>query len=151
MALIAWVFGKNGLVKGQSYMSGIEELRERVTDAEKYFGSNDAQRAGYGERLIVMMNAVEGRIREQQDEIAQQAAKIENHETEVAVYFGAEPGETVPDPYFDGEGPDRVGCTQCGACMTGCRVGKSNSTAAISTPEIRIAASIAGIASALRS
>jgi hypothetical protein len=65
-------------------MSGIEELRERVTDAEKYFGSNDAQRAGYGERLIVMMNAVEGRICEQQDEIAQQAAKIENHEIEVA-------------------------------------------------------------------
>ena len=65
-------------------MSGIEELRGRVTDAEKYFGSNDAQRAGYGERLIVMMNAVEGRIREQQDEIAQQAAKIENHEIEAA-------------------------------------------------------------------
>lgn len=65
-------------------MSGIEELRERVTNAEKYFGSNDAQRAGYGERLIVMMNAVEGHIREQQDEIAQQAAKIENHEIEAA-------------------------------------------------------------------
>lgn len=65
-------------------MSGIEELRERVTDAEKYFGSNDAQRAGYGERLIVMMNAVEGHIREQQDEISQQAAKIENHEIETA-------------------------------------------------------------------
>ncbi len=64
-------------------MSGIEELRERVTDAEKYFGSNDAQRAGYGERLIVMMNAVEGHIREQQGEISQQAAKIENHEIEV--------------------------------------------------------------------
>jgi chromosome segregation ATPase len=65
-------------------MSGIEELRERVTDAEKYFGSNDAQRAGYGERLIVMMNAVEGRIREQRDEITQQAAMIENHEIEAA-------------------------------------------------------------------
>ena len=44
-------------------MSGIEELRERVMDAENRFGSNDAERAGYSERLIAMMNAVEGRIR----------------------------------------------------------------------------------------
>jgi len=47
------------------------------------------------------------------------------HPTEVAVYFG-EPDRRVPDPYFDGEGPDRVGCTLCGACMTGCRVGAKN-------------------------
>jgi len=32
----------------------------------------------------------------------------------------------VPDPYFEGEGPDRVGCTFCGACMTGCRIGAKN-------------------------
>ncbi len=37
----------------------------------------------------------------------------------VAVYFG-EPGKTVPDPYFGGEGPERAGCIQCGACMIGC-------------------------------
>jgi cholesterol oxidase len=43
----------------------------------------------------------------------------------VAVYFG-EPDVTVTDPYFGGEGPDRTGCTICGACMTGCRVGAKN-------------------------
>lgn len=42
------------------------------------------------------------------------------------VFFG-EPGRTVTDPYFDGEGPDRTGCTRCGACMVGCRVGAVNS------------------------
>jgi cholesterol oxidase len=47
------------------------------------------------------------------------------HQTEVAVYFG-QPGKTVPDPYFGGEGPERTGCVQCGGCMTGCRHGAKN-------------------------
>lgn len=42
------------------------------------------------------------------------------------VFFG-EPGKTVRDPYFGGEGPDRTGCTRCGACLVGCRVGAVNS------------------------
>jgi cholesterol oxidase len=47
------------------------------------------------------------------------------HPTPVGVYFGR-PGETVPDPYFGGEGPDRTGCIRCGECMTGCRHGAKN-------------------------
>lgn len=43
----------------------------------------------------------------------------------VAVFFG-EPDKTVPDPYFDGEGPDRTGCNACGGCMVGCRYGAKN-------------------------
>jgi cholesterol oxidase len=43
----------------------------------------------------------------------------------VAVYFGT-PGQTVPDPYFGGEGPDRTGCKHCSACMTGCRHNAKN-------------------------
>jgi cholesterol oxidase len=43
----------------------------------------------------------------------------------VAVHFGT-PGETVPDPYFGGEGPERTGCTLCGGCMIGCRHGAKN-------------------------
>ena len=43
----------------------------------------------------------------------------------VGVYFG-EPGKTVADPYFGGEGPERTGCIQCGSCMVGCRHGAKN-------------------------
>lgn len=45
--------------------------------------------------------------------------------TEVGVYFG-EPGRTVPDPFFGGEGPERTGCILCGGCMLGCRHGAKN-------------------------
>lgn len=45
--------------------------------------------------------------------------------TPVAVFFGT-PGETVPDPYFDGEGPERAGCIGCGNCMVGCRHNAKN-------------------------
>jgi cholesterol oxidase len=39
--------------------------------------------------------------------------------TRVGVYFGT-PGETAPDPFFDGDGPARTGCIACGRCMVGC-------------------------------
>ncbi len=45
--------------------------------------------------------------------------------TPVGIYFG-EPGEMNPDPYFDGEGPDRAGCIHCGGCMVGCRHNAKN-------------------------
>jgi len=45
--------------------------------------------------------------------------------TEAGVYFGEE-GVTIPDPYFNGEGPARVGCSHCGGCMVGCRYNAKN-------------------------
>jgi cholesterol oxidase len=45
--------------------------------------------------------------------------------TRVGVYFG-DPGVTVEDPFFGGEGPARTGCIACGRCMVGCPVGAKN-------------------------
>ena len=46
--------------------------------------------------------------------------------TPVGVFFGEGPGVRSPDPYFGGAGPERTGCLECGACMTGCRYGAKN-------------------------
>ncbi|WP_405999062.1 GMC oxidoreductase [Streptomyces sp. NBC_00829] len=58
------------------------------------------------------------------------------HMAPVGVFFGdgedadgrskTRPGGEVEDPYFGGAGPSRKACTECGACMTGCRHGAKN-------------------------
>lgn len=59
-------------------------------------------------------------------EVARDLGREEHFSSnDVAIYFG-DSGVTVPDPYFDGEGPERTGCIYCGACMTGCRHGAKN-------------------------
>lgn len=48
----------------------------------------------------------------------------------LGIYFGQggedRGGVIHPDPYFDGEGPARRSCTNCGECMTGCRHNAKN-------------------------
>ena len=59
-------------------------------------------------------------------EISQETGMPEGFRpTEVGIYFG-EAGETTPDPFFDGDGPPRTGCTFCGGCMVGCRYNAKN-------------------------
>ncbi len=43
-----------------------------------------------------------------------------------AIYFG-NPGEKHSDPYFNGEGPEREGCSFCAGCVTGCPTNSKNS------------------------
>ena len=43
----------------------------------------------------------------------------------LGIYFGEQ--EELPDPYFDGKGPARHGCTLCGGCLAGCTENAKNS------------------------
>ena len=66
---------------------------------------------------------------EKMQEIAEELGKGRTFKpTEVGIFFG-EPGQeeqTIPDPYFNGEGPERAGCNFCGGCMVGCRYNAKN-------------------------
>lgn len=59
-------------------------------------------------------------------EIARERGREDTwHSVDVGVYFGKS-GEVAPDPYFNGEGPERTGCNFCGGCMVGCNYGAKN-------------------------
>lgn len=49
--------------------------------------------------------------------------------TTVGIYFGEGDlaADSARDPYFNGEGPARKGCIQCGRCMLGCQNNSKNS------------------------
>lgn len=76
--------------------------------------------------LGVGVNPCEGPVEQlMRDTAADLGVAATFKKTPVGVFFG-EPGKRVPDPYFGGEGPARTGCTECGNCMVGCRVGAKN-------------------------
>ncbi len=66
---------------------------------------------------------------EKMKEIADELGRANTFRTtDVGVFFNesGEEGQIVADPYFGGEGPDRVGCNHCGGCMVGCRYNAKN-------------------------
>lgn len=85
--------------------------------------------APFYEKARKMLGATVNPLRTYPDqvlqEVGQEMGRTDFQPTTVAVYFG-QPGVTVPDPYFNGEGPARTGCNSCGGCMLGCRFGAKN-------------------------
>ena len=88
------------------------ELAPHYDTAEKMLGVQEVPRGSVGQELLKEV----GRHFGVEDPFRR---------TPCGVFFG-ESGETVPDPYFGGEGPDRTGCIFCGECVQGCRVGAKN-------------------------
>ena len=99
------------------HWSGLDDWQARLAphyaEARRMLGATACQHLGPADHALREIAAELGR-------------EATFHQPNVAVYFG-EPGKTVPDPYFGGEGPPRTGCTLCGGCMVGCRVGAKNS------------------------
>ena len=88
------------------------ELAPHYTEAQRMLGVNQVQIDDPADELL----------REYGEAIG---VGDSYQKTPVGIYFG-EPGKTVPDPFFGGEGPDRTGCSFCGRCVVGCPHGAKN-------------------------
>ncbi len=88
------------------------ELEPHYLTAKKMLGVTPAKGHGEGDTLLRL--------------VAEDMGQGETYaSTDVGIFFG-EPDKEVDDPYFDGEGPKRSGCTLCGGCMVGCRHNAKN-------------------------
>ncbi|TAL60622.1 MAG: GMC family oxidoreductase [Bacteroidetes bacterium] len=64
-----------------------------------------------------------------EDKLLEEVSKDMNaHDTFESVYVGVniDGSEVESDPYFNGLGPLRKGCIECGGCMVGCRENAKN-------------------------
>ena len=90
--------------------------------------------APYYDQAKRMLGVVENPLRTPADDVMEQVTTEMGvadtfHPTPVGVFFGRpgdEAGQTVPDPFFGGAGPERTACIGCGECMSGCRHNAKN-------------------------
>src|SRR4051794_5846690 len=107
---IVW---KEGSWKGLAEWE--REMPQHYASAQRMLGVTQNKILGDADRVLLKMAEDQG-------------VGETFYKTDVAVYFGDEPGKGVPhpDPYFGGKGPARSGCIGCGGCMVGCRYNAKN-------------------------
>ncbi|OHU64957.1 GMC oxidoreductase [Mycobacteroides chelonae] len=123
--------GGGSLIYGNTLYEPLEKF---YTDKQwAHITDWKAELAPYFDQARRMLGVVQTPHTTPADEILLQVAKdlgVDNtyHPTNVGVFFGEEPGKTVPDPFFGGAGPDRAGCIGCAQCFTGCPHNAKNTT-----------------------
>lgn len=120
--------GGGSLVYANTLMTPPDEVFKKK-DWPKPFDWQ-SELAPHYETARKMLGVTQNKIMNEGEKALEQVSLAMNchetyHATEVGVFFG-EPGVNVSDPYFKGQGPDRTGCTGCGACMVGCPIGAKN-------------------------
>ncbi|MUL78704.1 GMC oxidoreductase [Mycolicibacterium sp. CBMA 226] len=119
--------GGGSLVYGATLYRGSEEFQSRLTDA---VGEHVDLDPHYREAER-MLGVVDNPRLTPRDAVVKRAADRLGygetcHPTRVGIFLG-QPGVTVPDPFFGGQGPDRTGCLGCAECLIGCRHNAKNS------------------------
>jgi cholesterol oxidase len=90
------------------------ELTPHYATAERMLGASPNPWVGGQDRHLATAAAAMG------------VADSYRSDLPLGITFGP-PGTDVGDPWFGGEGPERVACRGCGGCLTGCPFGSKNS------------------------
>jgi cholesterol oxidase len=105
---------------------------------DAFFGNEQWSRFGnwkkmlepYYDRASFMLGRQKyGKLNYEDKALEEVSKEMNAHQTFDTVNVGVNlsDGDTLTDPYFNGLGPLRKGCTECGGCMVGCREGAKNS------------------------
>jgi cholesterol oxidase len=115
------------------YANTLYRARRRFYEDPQWAGLNDweAALAPHYDEAERMLGVVAYDEDDPADDLLREFAReigVEDTyaKTRVGVLLDGEPGETIPDPFFDGAGPDRTACLRCGRCMIGCPHGAKN-------------------------
>jgi len=110
--------------------------RDSVWDAGTWAGLADWKREmpSFYDTATRMLGVTRNRILGPADHMLRRAAEACGigdtfYRTNVTVFEAREgeaEGQTCPDPYFGGAGPERATCIGCGGCMMGCRYNAKN-------------------------
>jgi cholesterol oxidase len=119
-----------------TYAATMLSPSSKIWDSGSWAGLADwkAEMPRHYETAARMLGVTENRIVGPADHLLRRTAEMAGcadtyYRTQVAIFQPAEGdpgGQTFPDPYFGGEGPERTTCTACGGCIMGCRHGAKN-------------------------